>query len=205
MAFEHRRTFSLIEIQHLLIAWLALGLAFSISMLGLPNINELGPFIRIFMISLLTIGAGFIGHELTHKFVAQRYGCFAEFRMWPLGLIFALFFALTLGVVFAAPGAVYITPVSFGLGYGITNRENGIISLSGPLTNALLALIFFPLIFYTGLLNEIGRLGFFINLLLAAFNLIPFPPMDGHKVFIWNKGIWAMVAIPLWAIVIISI
>ncbi|MCP8309369.1 MAG: hypothetical protein H3Z53_03360 [archaeon] len=202
MAFGQRRTFSRIEIQHLLIAWLALGLAFSISMSGGLTINNLGLFVKNFIISLLTLGTGFIGHELTHKFVAQRYGCLAEFRMWPLGLIFALFFALTLGVVFAAPGAVYITPVSFGLGSVITNRENGIISLSGPLTNALIALIFFPLTFYNGLLFEIGFLGFYINLFLAAFNLIPFPPMDGYKVFVWNKGIWAIVAIPLWAIVI---
>ncbi|MGQ9468592.1 MAG: hypothetical protein ACUVTD_02005 [Nitrososphaerales archaeon] len=209
MAFYRRRTFSRKEIQHLLIAWLALGLAFSIAIWrsvseGLA-IGNLGSFIKIFMISLLTIGTGFIGHELAHKLVAQRYGCFAEFRMWPLGLIFALVFALISGFVFAAPGAVYITPISFGLGFGITNRENGIISLSGPLMNALLALIFFSLTFYKGLLYEIGSLGFFINLLLAAFNLIPFPPMDGYKVFAWSKGIWAIVAIPLWAMVIITI
>lgn len=193
-----RRGFSWIEVQHLIISWLVIGLAFSIAISRPININHLWPFIGIFMISLLTIGVGFIGHELTHKFVAQRYGCLAEFRMWPLGLMLALFFALFLGVVFAAPGAVYIMPISFGLGSVITNRENGIISLSGPLANVLLAIIFFTLTFYEGLLYEIGFMGFFINLFLAAFNMIPFPPMDGYKVFVWNKVIWAIVTIPLW-------
>jgi Zn-dependent protease len=200
MSIERRRAFSWTEVQHLLIAWLALGLAFSIW-----AIDELGLFIRIFMISLLTIGTAFIGHELTHKFVAQKYGCFAEFRMWFFGLMLALFFALVSEgrFIFAAPGAVYITPASVGLGFGITNRENGIISLSGPLTNVLLALIFFSLTFFSGLLYEIGFLGFYINIFLAAFNLIPFPPMDGYKVFTWSKVIWAVVAIPLWAMLII--
>ncbi|MEM3583686.1 MAG: hypothetical protein QW193_00175 [Nitrososphaerales archaeon] len=203
MTFGRRRAFSLIEVKHLIISWLVIGLAFSIAISRPFNINYLWPFLEVFMISLLTIGAGFIGHELTHKFVAQRYGCLAEFRMWPLGLILALFFALFLGVVFAAPGAVYIVPSSFGLGSFITNRENGIISLSGPLANFLFAIIFFILTFYEGLLYKIGFIGFFINFFLAAFNMIPFPPMDGYKVFIWNKVIWAIVAIPLWIIVLI--
>jgi len=201
MTFGKRGAFSWIEFQHLIIAWLVLGLAFSIA-ISRP-FNNLWPSLEIFMISLLTIGAGFVGHELTHKFVAQRYGCLAEFRMWPLGLLLALFFAIFFRVVFAAPGAVYIMPVSFGLGSFITNKENGIISLSGPLANVLFAIIFFSLTFYEGLLYDIGSIGFLINLFLAAFNMIPFPPMDGHKVFIWNKGVWAIVAIPLWAIVFI--
>ena len=197
MAFERKRVFSLIEIQHLLIAWLVLGICFSIQGLSSPNL-----FIRLLFISLLTLGAGFIGHELAHKFIAQRYRCFAEFRIWPLGLGFALLFALVSAgrMIFAAPGAVYILPISFGLGLEISKRENGIISLAGPLTNVLFALFFFFLIGNIGLVSEIGYLGFLINLWLAAFNMIPFPPMDGFKVFSWNKGIWAIIAIPVWII-----
>jgi len=37
-------------------------------------------FIIALFISLFTLGIGFLLHELAHKFVAQRYGCFAEFR-----------------------------------------------------------------------------------------------------------------------------
>ncbi|NWG09360.1 MAG: site-2 protease family protein [Nitrososphaerales archaeon] len=190
---KQRKAFSWTEFQHLLIAWLALGLAFSISTIG-----SLGLFTMFFMISLLTIGAGFIGHELLHKFVAQRYGCYAEFRMWPMGLILALAFAVLSGgrLIFAAPGAVYITPML----YDITKRENGIISLSGPMANVFIALIFLSFAFYNGLLGEIGSLGFYINALLAAFNLIPLPPMDGYKVFMWNKFVWAALAVPLWAV-----
>ena len=32
----------------------------------------------------------------------------------------------------------------------------------------------------------------FINTFLAVFNMIPFGVMDGLKVFMWNKIIWAI-------------
>jgi len=44
----------------------------------------------------------------------------------------------------------------------------------------------------------IGYSGFMVNLWLAAFNMLPFPPLDGGKVLSWNPIIWALVAIPLW-------
>jgi len=33
-------------------------------------------------------------------------------------------------------------------------------------------------------------LGAYINTWLALFNLIPFGPLDGAKIFRWNKGLW---------------
>ncbi|WP_211259700.1 site-2 protease family protein, partial [Thermococcus celericrescens] len=31
-----------------------------------------------------------------------------------------------------------------------------------------------------------------VNLWLAFFNLLPFPPLDGSKVVRWNAGYWAV-------------
>ena len=52
-------------------------------------------------------------------------------------LAMAAIFALVSGgqMVFAALGAVYISPRSFGFSYGIAEKENGFTSLSGPLAN----------------------------------------------------------------------
>ena len=36
----------------------------------------------------------------------------------------------------------------------------------------------------------LGRLGIIINLFLAAFNLIPYGPLDGKTVISWSKPVW---------------
>ncbi|MBS7655673.1 hypothetical protein KEJ50_04135 [Candidatus Bathyarchaeota archaeon] len=188
------------ELKQLLIAWLVLAFCFSTSALFTPTYFPIK-----FFISLITLGFGFIIHELTHRYVARAYGCWAEFRLWPLGLFMALIFALISGgrVIFAAPGAVYIIPRYLGFGYGVTKRENGIISLSGPLANILAALIFLPLTKLGGIVEAIGLSGFEINLWLAAFNLLPFGMMDGRKVFSWSPAVWVLITIPTWLLLVL--
>jgi Zn-dependent protease len=188
------------EFKQLLIAWFVLGFCFSVSAIFLP-----GLFLSTFLISLGTLGLGFIGHELAHRYVARRFGCWAEFRLWPMGLIMALLFAFVSGgrMIFAAPGAVYIIPRSSGFGYGISKRENGIISVSGPLTNIGVALFFLAVRDLGGILGLVGAQGYFVNLWLAAFNLLPFGMMDGNKVFGWNKIVWALLTIPAWLAIFI--
>ncbi|MFH1240586.1 MAG: site-2 protease family protein [Candidatus Diapherotrites archaeon] len=36
----------------------------------------------------------------------------------------------------------------------------------------------------------------YINMFLGLFNMIPFPPLDGSKIFRWNPIIWAAVFLP---------
>ncbi|HLD75537.1 MAG TPA: hypothetical protein VI874_00840, partial [Candidatus Norongarragalinales archaeon] len=78
---------------------------------------------------LLTVGTGFLLHELGHKYVAIRYGAHAEYRMWTLGLVAAVILAVVFGFVFAAPGAVYI------YGKELTKKQSGNVALAGPAVN----------------------------------------------------------------------
>jgi Zn-dependent protease len=55
----------------------------------------------------------------------------------------------------------------------------------------------------SGFIGELASYGFVVNLWLAAFNLIPVPPLDGSKVFAWSKLIWAIIAIPTWLFVLL--
>lgn len=170
------------EIKDLLMAWLAITFAFTIASIGLSFSLV---FLLMFLMSGLTVGIGFIAHELGHKIVAQRNGCFAEFRAFPQMLIFGIIFAF-FGFVFAAPGAVMI-------GGHVTRKKSGKIAAAGPLTNLVLAAIFFSLLS----LFPIGffRYAFKINTWLALFNLIPFGGFDGLKVLIWNRKIYFAIII----------
>ena len=170
-----------LEIKELTKAWLAISIAFTILLTG----TELG-LLPTFFLSLLTVGLGFLLHELAHKTVAQRYGCHAEFRANNGMLLLAIAISFV-GFVFAAPGAVMIK------GF-LTKRENGIVSVAGPLTNLVLALLFLPLGFMDGLLGAIGSYGFIINSWLGLFNMIPMFPLDGAKVWNWNKLVYLTVA-----------
>ncbi len=191
--------FNSTELRHLTLAWLAISLAFSIFFFSRFFSNpSLSDFPLIFGIAAVTAGSGFVLHELAHKFTAQKYGLLAEFRAWNLGLIMGIVTAL-IGFLIIAPGAVYIRQKGGSFGSAISKRENGIISIVGPLINVVLAGFF--LLVGSGVGGNLGNIivliGVRINLFLAAFNMIPFGMFDGQKVFTWNKIIWAVVAIPL--------
>lgn len=174
--------FSNREIKDLLFAWLMISLAFAILFSGLS-------FTSVFLISLiisgLTAGIGFLFHELMHKYFAQKYGLKAEFHASYNMLFLAVLFSF-FGFIIAAPGAVMI--------YGnLTREKNGRVSLAGPMTNIVLAVLFLiPLLLFSleGILELFFSYGLMINSLLGLFNLIPVMPFDGSKIYVWNKGIY---------------
>ncbi|MBO3769386.1 MAG: AN1-type zinc finger domain-containing protein [Thermoproteota archaeon] len=195
-----RRITSKTEILHLLTAWVVLSICFSTRYLF--RTYSIIPL--MFIIYFCIVGTGFIFHELAHKFTAQKYGYWSEFRLWPWGLAMALFSSLlTLGsFIFATPGATYVVPRYNTYGWSEISEKKriGLMSLSGPLSNVFWAVIFFLLSGFNGLLALAGNIGFQVNLWLAAFNMIPLGGLDGRKILAWNTKIWAIVTIPLWII-----
>lgn len=178
------------EITDLFLSWITISIAFA----GIGQLLFGGAARTDFLVTLATtfvaVGAGFILHELAHKYVAIHFGAKAEFFAWKEGLLFAIVLALLNSpIIFAAPGAVYV------FGKNVSVKQNGIISLAGPVTNLLIVLIFgalFGLLAPRGLLGAILTTTMYVNFFLAFFNMIPVGPLDGSKVFRWNVPAWAI-------------
>lgn len=166
------------EIRDIIKAWVAISIAFAVVL----SKSVLSPdFYAKFVIASLTVGIGFLFHEMGHKVLAQRYGCFAEFRSFDNMLLLAMAMSF-FGFVFAAPGAVMISG-------RVNKRRNGRISAAGPVVNLALALAFLALAFMQlpKLFKDVAYYGFVINSWLALFNMIPFWLFDGYKVIRWSK------------------
>ena len=82
---------------------------------------------------LVVFISAFLVRELAHKFLAQYYGSWAEFRAQLYGLVITAISALPI-TPFIAPGAVMV---------GLSDKSRfGRIALIGPLTNLIMGFSF---------------------------------------------------------------
>ena len=133
-------------------------------------------------------------HEYFHAWMADYLGdptarnlgrltlnLIPHIDLWGTILMPLLLFAISGGRFLFA----YAKPVPFNP-YNLKNQRWGpaLVGIAGPTSNILVALVFgilvrlLPVSPFTGLLSVIV----FANILLAVFNLIPIPPLDGSKV-----------------------
>ena len=166
--------FSKTELKHLVIgALLVMGVGFSY-FLNTSNFLNVAILSIAFMLSFLL-------HELAHKFSAQYFNLWAEFRLTMQGALITLI-SIFLPFKLISPGAVMLA------GSG-TKETVGKTAISGPLTNIIIATL---CILISVVSQSLFSIVAFINSLLAVFNLIPFGILDGWKVFRWNKIVWAI-------------
>jgi Zn-dependent protease len=157
-----------------------------VDLLAVPTDAEVQDAIRILPYAFVIVVLGFLLHEMAHKVVAQRLALWAEFRASLTGLVAALALCIFTPVIFAAPGAVL-------LGREATRRDEAMISIAGPMVNIVIGFAFLPFRGASPNPVEVGagigdfvQLAVIVNALLAVFNLMPVPPLDGSKILRWS-------------------
>lgn len=148
----------------------------------------------IFQIAILIFSV--IIHEVAHGYSAYLLGDNTAKFQGRLSLnpmvhldLFGSIILPTISYLFGGFIIGWAKPVPFNP-YNLRNQRRGeaIVAAAGPLSNIALAL-FFGLLLRFGVLASLGS-GFvfigtiivFINLILAIFNLLPIPPLDGSKI-----------------------
>lgn len=145
--------------------------------------------------SIVVLVMSVVIHEVSHGFVAHYLGdptARFEGRLTlnpashidPIGSIVVplLLFFTSAGVMFGWAKPVPVNP------YNLRGRHGeAIVAAAGPLSNVCLALIFGLFIrFASGIVPyafvHIATMIVIINIVLAVFNLVPIPPLDGSKI-----------------------
>ena len=147
-------------------------------------------------------------HEYSHALVAHRLG--DRLAAWsgrltldprphldPLGSIIMPLAGLALGgLIFGWAKPVPVNPRDLRN----RSRDMALIAVAGPVSNVLILVAFAFLIRgltaagltdagLSGVLLKMAAFGVYINALLALFNMIPLPPLDGSKVLAHFLGL----------------
>lgn len=162
--------------------------------------SQLATIEIVLVIAFLVISLGL--HEAAHAWVAWKRGDstardLGRMTVNPIAhidpfmtIVLPVFLMMTTGFIFGGAKPVPVNPSR------LRNplRDMMLVAIAGPATNFLLALAFLGI--WKGLVRSgayeqgqtLPKVLYFtvlLNLLLALFNMLPIPPLDGSRVMAW--------------------
>lgn len=177
---KYSGVFSETEAKHVL---LATGVMLLVGLSLVLSVILVQPLLLILLVPGFIVS--FLGHELAHKFMAQRNGLWAEFRTSMYGLMITAI-SVILPFKFLAPGQVTIQ------GQG-SKEVMGSIGLVGPGFNLVFGAACFVIAKFSTTLLGSAFLGLVMfNGWFAIINLIPFGSFAGTAVYNWDKTRWVI-------------
>lgn len=153
---------------------------------------------------MAAVAISMVVHEYVQRKVAKKFGVSATYVMWLPGVVFSLLMMLA-GIKLIVLGGAAVAAYQFSR-WGMRNRhesfeEIGLVSMSGPVANLLLATV---LMAFAGAGSVGSALGYLasINVWFALYNMIPLKQLDGGGFFMWSHVYWLLAL--AWAVLLIT-
>jgi hypothetical protein len=155
-------------------------------------ITSFGLKIDIFVTWIIISAIVVIVPKAIQYIVAGKKGILAEYRLWWGGILIMILTTVIFRYVFGQPVRTEIERED-----ECDKKKLAIVMLAGPLVSILLSSIFLVMYLMKGTYASLGLMGLEMSLLTSVVTFLPISPMDGERVYVWNKIIWAVIFFPV--------
>ncbi|MFA5221569.1 MAG: substrate-binding domain-containing protein [Methanoregula sp.] len=140
------------------------------------------------LIMFIAIGTSvIIMHDIVRYLIAKKLTIATRSRFWGWGILWTIITALYLPVVIGKPIHTEIEDEKSD------KKTRALVMMSTPLTGLILSIGFLLLWMQGGWSYYIGFIGLEMSIMTAFISFFPVSPMDGEKVWNWNKPVWALI------------
>ena len=151
--------------------------------------------LKNFLVAILIVGISLLVHTTGQRLWSLAVGYRLEYKMWSLGLVFAVILAFITNGKFwlLVPGGFIIHHLAgHRLGwfrYGINYWALGLIALAGPLITVTFIILLKVLSVFT--FSAILQKFIIFNIIYTVYCMLPIPPLDGSKIFYGSRMLYA--------------